>query len=320
MDFDEAANEEDVYNCYRLLLGRTPERDGWNTWASAVKSGTTSIKTLVLGFLSSPEFKNRNIFPSIGETKYALVDLNTFKIYVPTDDWAVGKTILEQKSYEPHVTSTIKTILSSGMVFVDIGANIGYFTLMAAAIVGTTGKVFSFEPNQHNCQCLYLSAKHNSFDNIDIYPFAVAEQKTSFVYDNLGTNGVISEFDDNLSTLESRTLVRSVVLDEVLHNVERIDLIKIDIEGAEFRALEGANNIIQRHRPIILSEFSPPALQNVSRVSGEKYLQKLTLERYYISVIEGSERLTECADDIDKVMKIFDHHQSSHIDIIAYPQ
>lgn len=319
-NFDELANENDIYHCYRLLLGRKPDPDGWNTWTSAIQGGM-SINTLVLCFLGSPEFKNRSLSPSVSGTKYELVELPDFKIYVPTDDWAIGRHILVQKFYEPHVTSVIKSVLSPGMGFLDIGANIGYFSLMAASLVGSSGKVFSFEPSQHNCNCLYLSAKTNNFDNIDIYPFAVAEKQATFIYDTtLGTNGCISEFDNNLTIEESRSLVRSMVLDEVLRDVERINLIKIDIEGAEFRALEGAKEIFKKHRPLIISEFSPPALKNVSKVSGENYLKKLLAENYYISVIEPTGQLTECVDDIAKVMKIYESKKASHVDIFAYPR
>ena len=63
----EVANEEDVYYCYRLLLERTPDNDGWNIWSSAVKGGAVSIKTLVSAFLEASELKNMSVSPSTFE-------------------------------------------------------------------------------------------------------------------------------------------------------------------------------------------------------------------------------------------------------------
>ncbi len=317
--FDVIANKEDLHFCYRLLLGRNPDLDGWNTWFNAIKNEGTSIKTLVTGFLSSPEFKNRNLVPSQNQANHKIIDLDDFKIDIPIDDWAVGKTILEQRSYEPHVTSCLKSFLSPGMTFVDIGANIGYFSMIAASIIGSSGKVFAFEPNQYNCQYIYNSAAINGFNNITIYPFAVANESKNFIYDNLGTNGIISEIERDTNIFESRTIVMSVVLDELLDKIEHINIIKIDIEGAEYKALAGAKNMLGKHRPIILSEFSPSALKNVSQVSGEAYLEILIRHNYHISVIEEFGKTVECGSDITKVMNIFELRKSSHIDIVANP-
>lgn len=318
--FNRSADENDVYYCYRLLLDREPDSAGWATWTTVVKNGKTSLKTLVLGFLSSSEFKNRNLLTSTDHAKNDLIDLGEFKIYASRQDWAVGKAICEGNSYEPHISRALRELLSPGMVFVDIGANIGYFSLMAASLIGSQGKVFAFEPNQQNCNCLFLSAKVNGFENIDLYPFAVAEKKTGFVYDNMGSNGAISDITDDLNVINSRVIVRSIVLDETLHDVEQIDVLKIDIEGAEFRALQGATQLLRQHRPTVLSEFSPPALSTISKVSGREYLQFLIDLDYQISVFEGADQQIECGTDLTRVINLFDKHQASHIDILASPQ
>lgn len=80
-------------------------------------------------------------------------------MYASTSDSAVGSEIYRTRKYEPHVTSAIITRLKSGTGFLDIGSNIGYFSLLAASLVGLDGKVFSFEPSQYNIKLLYLN-KH----------------------------------------------------------------------------------------------------------------------------------------------------------------
>src|SRR3990172_3951145 len=80
-----------------------------------------------------------------------LVKLKEFRIYVRLDDWAVGARIAVKRSYETHVTAAMRPLLQPGMVVVDVGANIGYYTLLAAARVGPGGKVIAFEPGSENC-------------------------------------------------------------------------------------------------------------------------------------------------------------------------
>jgi len=318
--FDELATREDVYYCYRLFLGRTPDPDGWNTYLSRILKGE-KVHSLVSMFLASPEFKNRKIFPPDSQIKYVLVELDKFKIYVSPDDWAVGRIIWEKREYEPRVTAALRKILEPGMVFVDVGANIGYFSLMAAQIVGNQGRVISFEPNQNNCGLLYLSAQSNNFENIDLYPYAAAEKEATFLYDHLASNGVISDFSRDLEILDAnRTLVRSVTLDKALHEVKKIHVIKIDVEGAEYKVIQGAKSTLKEHRPILFSEFSPSGLQNVSKVSGKEYLRMLIENKYHISIITDQKRLMPCKEDIPKILDHFEKSRSDHIDIVAHPR
>src|SRR5256885_3164883 len=80
-----------------------------------------------------------------------LLRLADFKIYVRLDDWAVGARIAVRRTHEPHVTRVMLPLLRPGTVIVDIGANIGYYTLLAASRIGSTGKVIAFEPSLENC-------------------------------------------------------------------------------------------------------------------------------------------------------------------------
>jgi FkbM family methyltransferase len=318
----ELATEQDVYYCYRLLLNREPDPDGKAVWIQRLQSEKLSVSKLVSGFLNSTEFKRLNINPNnytFGSGNHTLVDLTDFKMYVPTDDYLIGSNIALTKSYEPHVTSLLKTLLKPGMFFVDVGANLGYFSLLAASLIQSEGKVFAFEPSQSNYNYLLLNSKLNHFENIDIYPFAVAEQKSCFEYLMDGSNGAIFEVDLTNAEFAGKVLVRSITLDDTLLNLEKLNVIKTDTEGSEFRVISGAMSLIKKHRPIILSEFSPPMLQSQSKVSGEEYLRKIIQQNYHISVIADVHQLIECEANITKVMKCFEDKKSTHIDLVAYP-
>ncbi|NJM70903.1 MAG: FkbM family methyltransferase [Scytonema sp. RU_4_4] len=316
-EFPEPCSESDIYYCFRLLLGRNPSSQEWEGHKSLVGN---NLKDVVSTYLSSLEFKKRGL-TVLSDTEHLLVQIDdSYKMYVSTSDIAVGMHIAGQKIYEPHVTEAIKNKLISGMFFVDIGANIGYFTLLASHLVGENGKVFAFEPFQYNLKLLYMNVKINQFDNISIYPFAVSDKEALIAYDNMATNGVISNLDAHLDSVLSTTLVYSVKLDDVLRNIPRVDVIKIDVEGAEYLALSGGRTILNKYRPTIFSEFSPPALEATSNMTAEDYLHLLLIDNNYsISVLNKSGDVIDCKNDINKVIQCFKDTASDHIDIVAYP-
>jgi FkbM family methyltransferase len=314
----KTATERDIYYCYRLILDREPDVDGWNTFTTNVEHGM-SVQSLVSCFLNSAEFRNKQAIRSSGLSP-VLVELDAFKIYVYPPDSPTARSIIDGHTYEPHVTAAIERLVKPGMVFVDIGANLGYLSLVAARVVGERGKVICFEPNQENCKLIYLSAKLNGFENIEIYPFALADENKAVIYDDMEGNGIISAFDSNLESTPLRSIVRALTLDSALRDEDSIDVLKMDIEGAEYMVMRGAAGVLKRHRPVILSEFSPPGLHNVSGVSGEEFLRLFVAARYDISVLGFDNEVIECGDDIEKVFRYYTEQRTSHIDIVAFPR
>lgn len=315
-DFREECSEEDIYYCFRLLLGRNP---GDVEWPGHRALAGNKLNTVVSTYLSSQEFKNRKL-EVLSDTEHVLVDLEGYQMYVSPSDIEVGAHIHRGKTYEPHVTEQVRKALAPGRFFLDIGANIGHFSLLAAHLVGKEGRVFSFEPSQYNVKLLYLNARVNGFENIEIYPFAVADRRMLLAYDGVASNGVISEIGENINSVMQTTLVYSVNLDDVLQDVEKMDVIKIDVEGAEYMALDGGRNLLRKHRPTMFSEFAPPALEAVSKVSAEVYLRLLLVdEGYAIAVCDLSGELVDCGRDVNKVIGCFADSGVDHIDIVAYP-
>lgn len=160
--------------------------------------------------------------------------------------------------YEQNIQWAMERRLRPGMIFCDVGANAGFFSLLGAAIVGPKGTVTSFEPHPETARQLRRQMAVNSCDNVEIIEAAVC--------DKIGT----AEFsDDTIAVMASLTeigvgkrtiTVKTETLDNVFGRRSPPDLLKIDVEGAEIDALRGAGKLILQKRPILLVEIHSPEI------------------------------------------------------------
>lgn len=247
-----------------------------------------------------------------------LLNMNGFDLYVMPDDY-IGYSIIHAKIYEPHITKLIKNILNENDVFLDIGANIGYFTMLASSIIKTNGKVIAFEPNPQNLQLIYSSMQQNKMHNIDIYPYAVSNNKTILRFANVGSNGVV--ITEHAQDQKHFFFVQSVMLDTILKDEPCINLIKIDVEAHEPYALEGMKEIIKKHRPKILTEFHPWAMKFYNSGEPINYLESIINLGYKLSIIKPD--CSEIINDLrsDEIMSYWKslNHETIHLDLYAQP-
>ena len=308
----DRARVVDLYACYRLLLGREPDEAGWTVWMHAIRNGI-SVEALRDGFLYSAEFVTAQCRPR----RPILVELDEFKIYVQRADFFVGAAILRDRTFEPHVTAEVRRLLQPGGVFIDVGANIGYFTLLAAARVGPQGRVVAFEPNPDNCELLAESIRANGFENITVHPYAVGDRPRDSL---LAAGGVISNghiLDAPPAAAPVYRRVRVVRADDHLRDLPTVDVVKIDIEGGEPRALRGMTDLVRVHQPVIVSEFSPALIESISGEPAASYLEHLDQLGYVLCILGQDARQTRTAREI-----LGAHASSglSHLDLIAYPR
>jgi FkbM family methyltransferase len=247
--------------------------------------------------------------------KPVLLRLPDFKLYVRLDDWAVGARIALRRQYEPHVVAVMRPYLRPGLVVVDIGANIGYYALLAATQVGPTGKVIAFEPGPSNCRLLQQSIAANGLRNVILHASAVGDAPGQGWFSGESNGSVSAEFRQPTSLP-----VQVVVLDQVLAGESRIDLIKMDIEGGEGRALKGMSAILARHRPIIFSEFSPGALPRISGVTPEAYLARWRAAGYMLyTITQSTGRSAGPQSDAEIMAHFSPRSELDHIDLLALP-
>ncbi|MCP9440071.1 MAG: FkbM family methyltransferase [Nitrospira sp.] len=155
----------------------------------------------------------------------------------------------------PHELGTeklLRRVLGEGGVFVDVGANVGYFTKVASELVGTSGKVLAFEPMPAALRLLRMNTA--GLANVTVFPLALSDTSgtATFYVRKKGDTSSLSP-DSEASPVS----VTVSTLDERLVDQPRIDLIKIDVEGSELDVLRGGQTILRRYRPIIYFEFLP---------------------------------------------------------------
>jgi FkbM family methyltransferase len=268
-------------------------------------------------FISSEEFRNK-----YGIKPPACVNTDDFVIYVDADDFLVGKPIAQHKYWEPHITTIIRRELKPDNTFVDIGANVGWFTLLAASILRHGGRVFAIEPNYNNLQLLYRSIIANRLQNVIVYPYAVTEANHILQLNSARSNGFVSQVGD---VGNSTTYVQGVNLDNLLKDEPKIDFIKIDIEGHEPVALKGMQGIIKKHRPLIITEFYPKLIKAYSRIEPTDYIKALIDLDYKLSVIQenGGEISLYSETETLEYWKDFSQKLGTgdltHIDLVARP-
>ena len=164
--------------------------------------------------------------------------------------------------YEREKQTVFRALIRPGNVVYDLGANVGFYSLLASHLVGPSGKVFSFEPLPRNLALLEKHIVRNRMSNCTITAAAVS--------DHSGTACFEAQCNPHKTKLSptGHITVRLVSLDELVASgeISPPDVIKCDIEGAEFDAIQGARATLSRYRPKILLALH--GRRFVNRVAG----------------------------------------------------
>jgi len=239
----------------------------------------------------------------------SLVTVNNYKMFVHVEGYkgvdSVDHRLMVNGIWEAHITALFKQLVKKNMTVVDIGANIGYFTLLAASLVGEKGKVFAFEPVPQNYTLLVKNIEVNSYKNVTPVQKAVSNHagKVKFFldYDALGQSSLFSVSEN----LTEPITVDVVSLDEFFKGNEySINIIKMDIEGAEMTVLLGMEKILENNNDLkIFTEFWPDGLLK-SGFSAKEYWNKLEQFGFkFIYLIDDDKKRLEIVDFKDAVKR-----------------
>lgn len=191
-----------------------------------------------------------------------------YVFYYLSDDKYVGQRIALEK-YEPYETELIQRQVKKGNVIIDVGANIGYYTVLLANKVGKKGKIYAFEPDSANFEILEKNIKANKLENVVAMKVAVGAKNETKTLHKSKENYGDHKLYGNEKTKEE---VKIVKLDDFIK--EKIDLIKIDTQGWEPEIIEGAKNLIEKWKPIMFMEYFPAGYR-LAKLNGEKMMKWL---------------------------------------------
>jgi FkbM family methyltransferase len=183
-------------------------------------------------------------------------------LFIDARDEVIRPALEQHRIWEPGETDLILAWLRPGMTFVDIGAHVGYYTLMAARRVAPGGLVFAFEPSPRNYELLLANVWRNQLTNVACFPWAVSDRNDFldlFVNDrNTGDNRTFGE--------GPRIRVRAIALDALPQIRAPIDVVKIDVQGAEEAVMAGMRGLLARSPTArVTLEYWPFGLRALGR-------------------------------------------------------
>jgi FkbM family methyltransferase len=234
-------------------------------------------------------YRLHKLLPKFGITgiqKVPVPEMAGRFMYVRAEDGGVAHQLLMYHHYEPYESEIVSKHLKPGMTVYNIGANLGYYTLLASERVGPQGKVFAFEPAPENFALLQRTVSENGLSNVELFPIAVGAVKGSATLSLSTTNSG----DHQLQTVASR--------DRIIVEVTSIgsfiaeghaapDAIIMDVQGAEFDVLRGATGLLASKQPLILfTEFWPQGLDERHPNGAKEMLETLTVTGFHITLID----------------------------------
>ncbi|MEX1666960.1 FkbM family methyltransferase [Zhongshania arctica] len=212
-----------------------------------------------------------------------LVELNTkgltkrLKMNVHgSKDTIISEKLRTEQCWEPYETQLVITHFKAGGIFVDVGANIGYYTLLASDIAGPTGKILSYEPDVENFALLQENVRLNDLQNVALHALALSDRNEDgelfLSTDNFGDHRIYSDGGER----HSRP-IKLVHGDQHLESqTQHIDFLKIDTQGAEYFVVNGLRKLIaanSAHLCMIL-EFCPYGIRH-SGADGHQLIELL---------------------------------------------
>ena len=286
---------EEIAAAYRWILGRPVDARGLEDYRVKIETGVLDLPSLRLALLSSEEF-NQSIAQSL-----VVSDLwDGMKVVVDPAELEFGRHIAEGGGWEPHIANAIKAQLEPGFTFVDIGANVGVMSFTAAAKVGPLGKVIAFEPNVQNASLFKRGMIVNQLENVRLFTFGLSDLPHMVTLTNSSNSKVTGE----ATALQDHEVIQAIRGDELLLSEQRIDLIKIDVEGFEFRVLQGISGAIEKFKPKILCEFNPLCLKSQGRIDAASVAHHLFSLAPYGDLVEQDETLTR-VNSADELMAMW---------------
>jgi FkbM family methyltransferase len=276
---------------YRLLLDREPEDKA--VVRAKLRGPASTSADLRQELIYSGEFAEKN--PDLAPFPPGTIVVKELscgrRLYVDLGDTVIGARITRD-DYDSDVVALLPKLIEPGTTVIDVGANIGFFTIHMAHVVaptgqvGVNGRVIAFEPIAELAALLSKSIAENALDSIitvetSAVGAARGHAEILYVHDarNQGASYLVSGDAAECRTAHEVRRVPLVALDEY-RLPSRVSFIKLDVEGAEPLCITGARGLLEHDRPVVLTEVHPVQLRRVSNASPNDYLDQLRASEY----------------------------------------
>lgn len=249
-------------------------------------------------------------------TRPYFVDIFGIRLFLDPQDKILSEVLIRENIWEPFETKYFLEYLKKGNIILDIGANIGYYTLLFSKLVGDKGKVFAFEPDPDNFKMLRKNVDFNHCQNVILVNKAVTNK-----------TGKINLFLDELNKGDHRTYdshdgrksirVDSIRLDDYFKdNHRKINYIKIDTQGSEGMIMKGMTKLLKSCKKIkIICEFWPMGLHK-SGIQPRKYLN--LLKRFGFKLLELSEATKNLRPtSVNKLLKTYTIENKDYTNLVC---
>ncbi len=258
-------------------------------------------------------FLSKLLIPKAPGEAFVFETIHGIKLIIdPSKDKGIEKCLYEFGSYEKGIINIIKKNLKTGQIFVDIGANIGLMSCYASNIVGENGKVLAFEANSKTSKILEKNCVLNNSKNVEIFTLGLGEKKSSALfYENWDVNRGGASFLKQSD--EIGTEVEIDTIDNLLSE-QKIDMVKIDVEGFELNVLKGGINVLKKNHPIFIIEVSSNREKTIGVAPSEIYHFINSIGNYKIFKLAGTK------ERISKLIEIkTENDLPNHDNLICFP-
>jgi len=272
---------EAVTWAYRLFLDREPESGEVVELFSAAAGTSRELRRI---FLSSDEFRALNPGGPGGDMLPGVVIAELAggeRLFVDLRDTAIGRTIITG-AFEPGETEWVRANVSAGDHAVDVGANIGYFTVLLASRVGPSGRVTAIEPIPSLTRLLRRSLGENRFeDRVTVLENAAGDHAGPVELAHLSLDAGARNSGGSHLVGAAKAVTGSEIVNATMVRLDdlawpaRVSFVKMDVEGSEDLVFAGGSRFFREHRPRILCEFHPAQIGRVGRLTPAAFVRAI---------------------------------------------
>ena len=236
------------------------------------------------------------------------------KLAIPEQDWML-QDIVHTGDYEPYVMETFLKEIKQNSTVLDLGANVGAFTVVAAKVAM---HVIAVEAAPENAKIVAANVALNGLANVEVVPAAVSDRLGMATFQRYaGTNKIMKPIGITAETLDQVEVTAAIPVDMIIGN-HTIDVVKIDVEGMEYRALAPAKKLLKM-RPVVLTEYSPKFIEEGSGVPGEQYLRLFFNSGYEAVILHRDMRKEEVGQDVEIIHRRWQDYMArniTHLDLM----